>query len=100
LRERAYRLRVPRTSATKQGQGVDPRIADAARCACGYPPGSKPVRTRLSVCQRKTRFTSEAEALVVVRKADIPLRPYLCDRCRKFHLTGRTKGKWVPNVTI
>jgi len=51
------------------------------------------MRTRLSVCQRKTRFGSEHEALQVAERATIALRPYRCDRCFHFHLTSRTKGK-------
>lgn len=54
------------------------------------------MRTRLSICRKKTRFRSEADALLVVQAADVPLRPYRCDRCRQFHLTSRTKGKRVP----
>jgi hypothetical protein len=33
--------------------------------------------------------------MLVAARADFPLRAYRCDRCRKFHLTGRTKGKRV-----
>ena len=54
------------------------------------------MRTRLSICLKKARFLSEADALLVVQRADIPLRPYRCDRCRHYHLTSRTKGKRVP----
>lgn len=54
------------------------------------------MRTKLSVCTRKARFGSEREALLAIRRAAIPLRPYRCDRCRLFHLTSRTKGKRVP----
>ena len=54
------------------------------------------MRTKLSTCRRKARFPSEAEALRVARQADVVLRPYRCDRCRHYHLTGRTKGKWLP----
>ncbi len=54
------------------------------------------MRTRLSICRKKASFASEAEALGVVFAADYPLRPYRCDRCGKFHLTSRTKGKRVP----
>jgi hypothetical protein len=50
-------------------------------------------RTRLSVCRRKARFVSEADALVVAQTGRVPLRPYRCDRCLQFHLTSRTKGK-------
>jgi len=51
------------------------------------------MRTRLSVCTRKRRFASEAAATAAALAASITLRPYRCDRCFGFHLTGRTKGK-------
>lgn len=51
------------------------------------------MRTRASICARKRRFDSEAEALAA---APDVLRAYRCDRCRQFHLTSRTKGKRVP----
>ena len=54
------------------------------------------MRTRLSICRKKARFASEAEALDVVFAADYPLRPYRCDRCGHYHLTSRTKGKRIP----
>ncbi|UVO55492.1 hypothetical protein [Sphingomonas sp. SUN039] len=54
------------------------------------------MRTRLSVCARKTRFATEADALAAVRAAAITLHPYRCDRCRRYHLTSRTKGRRVP----
>lgn len=53
------------------------------------------MRTRLSVCAKKVCYKSEAEALLAASRATIALRPYRCDRCRLFHLTGRTKGKRV-----
>lgn len=53
------------------------------------------MRTRLSICVRKVRYRSEEEAKSAAACADIPLRPYGCDRCRRFHLTSRTKGKRV-----
>jgi len=56
------------------------------------------VRTRLSICLKKARYASEASALEVAARADFPLRPYRCDRCRQFHLTSRTKGKRVPRA--
>ena len=56
------------------------------------------MRTRLSVCNRKARYASEAGAVEVAARADFPLRPYRCDRCRQFHLTSRTKGKRIPRV--
>lgn len=51
------------------------------------------MRTRLSVCRRKRRFAVMAEALAAARAATIVLRPYRCDRCFGYHLTGRTRGK-------
>jgi hypothetical protein len=53
-------------------------------------------RTKLSTCARKVRFASAAEALLAAQEYGLPLRPYRCDRCRQFHLTARTKGKWLP----
>lgn len=49
--------------------------------------------TRLSVCRRKRRFAGEDDAKAAALTATITLRPYRCDRCFGFHLTGRTKGK-------
>jgi hypothetical protein len=54
------------------------------------------MRTRLSVCSRKRGFASEDEALAVARASGFALRHYRCDRCRRFHLTSRTKGKRIP----
>jgi len=54
------------------------------------------VRTRLRICLKKARYANEADALEVAARADFPLRPYRCDRCWQFHLTGRTKGKRIP----
>jgi len=51
------------------------------------------MRTRLSACLRKKRFASQDDADAAARRADIELRSYRCDRCGRFHLTGRTKGK-------
>jgi len=51
------------------------------------------MRTRLSICRKKRRFVTEAEAIAAAQAAGITLRPYLCDRCHRYHLTGRTKGK-------
>ena len=53
------------------------------------------MRTRLSICAKKVRYASEGDAVAAALRADIELRPYQCDRCRKFHLTSRTKGKRV-----
>ncbi len=33
-------------------------------------------------------------------QAGFALRPYRCDRCFAFHLTGRTKGKRVPQFVL
>ncbi len=57
------------------------------------------MRTRLSICARKARYASEAEALAAAQQASFALRPYRCDRCWRFHLTSRTKGKRVPRPT-
>ncbi len=54
------------------------------------------MRTRLSICVRKARYASQQHAFEAAALADFPLRPYRCDRCRQFHLTSRTKGKWMP----
>ncbi|OYY64070.1 MAG: hypothetical protein B7Y49_11145 [Sphingomonas sp. 28-62-11] len=53
------------------------------------------MRTKLSVCARKAGFVSAADALIAAHAASVPLRAYRCDRCRRFHLTSRTKGKFV-----
>lgn len=54
------------------------------------------MRTRLSVCRKKARYRLYEDALAAALGADIPLRPYRCERCWQFHLTGRIKGKWLP----
>lgn len=54
------------------------------------------VRIRLSICQRKMRYSSEPDALLAAEQANVPLRHYRCERCGQFHLTSRTKGKRVP----
>lgn len=54
------------------------------------------MRTRLSVCARKRRFGTEAEALAAAGRAEADLRHYRCDRCAAFHLTSRRKGKRLP----
>ncbi len=51
------------------------------------------MRTRLSICLKKQRFASEAEAELAISRAEIRLRLYRCDRCNLYHLTSRTKGK-------
>ena len=51
------------------------------------------MRTRLAICRKKKRFASEADAIKAALRASIELRPYRCDRCLRYHLTGRTRGK-------
>lgn len=50
-------------------------------------------RTRLSICQRKQRFAGEPEAVAAALAAAIDLHPYRCERCGRYHLTSRTKGR-------
>ena len=54
------------------------------------------MRTRLSICNRKTRYPCANDAHLAAAAATITLRPYRCDRCGAFHLTSRTKGKRIP----
>lgn len=56
-------------------------------------------RTRLSICNKKVRYATEFEALLVVQRA-VTLRPYRCDRCGQFHLTSRTKGKRIVRPVV
>jgi hypothetical protein len=56
------------------------------------------VRTRQSICGKKARFPSEAEARADALRSGLLLLPYRCDRCRRFHLTSRTKGKFVGRL--
>lgn len=58
------------------------------------------MRTRLSICRKKIAFDCEDDALAVVFRSGLPLRPYRCDRCRRFHLTSRRKGKRVPRQIV
>jgi hypothetical protein len=53
------------------------------------------LRTRLSICAKKARYATEAEAVAAIAAATITLRHYACDRCGQFHLTSRTKGKRI-----
>ena len=53
------------------------------------------MRTRLSICAKKARFASRAEARAHAERTGLLLLPYRCDRCRLFHLTSRTKGKFL-----
>lgn len=54
------------------------------------------MRTRLHICQKKIRYKNREEAISALQAATIIVRPYKCDRCHQFHLTSRTKGKWMP----
>lgn len=58
------------------------------------------MRTRLSICAKKARYATEAEALSAVTAATITLRHYACDRCGQFHLTSRTKGKRIARPVM
>ena len=53
------------------------------------------MRTRLSICMKKTSYRSAGEALLAASRSGL-LRTYRCDRCNCFHLTSRTKGKRIP----
>ena len=53
------------------------------------------MRTRQSICIKKVRYATKADALEVTKRAGFPLHPYRCDRCHQFHLTSRTKGRRV-----
>ena len=54
------------------------------------------MRTRLSSCQRKVRYTTREAAADAVTAIGLVLHPYACDRCRRWHLTSRTKGRRQP----
>jgi hypothetical protein len=57
--------------------------------------GETKLRTRLSICAKKARYATEADALHIAGRASYPLHPYRCDQCQQFHLTSRTKGRRV-----
>jgi len=54
------------------------------------------VRTRPAICRRKMRYEDEKSALQAAEQTPFPLRPYRCELCDRYHLTGRTKGMRVP----
>ncbi len=54
------------------------------------------MRTKPGVCARKRRYASAAEAERVALAAQVTLRVYLCELCRDWHLTSRTKGMRIP----
>lgn len=47
---------------------------------------------------RKARYASAGEATLAAQGYGLDLRPYRCDRCQRFHLTSRTRGKWMPKA--
>lgn len=53
------------------------------------------MRTRLSICRKKASYLTEKTARTAAQAGRVPLRIYRCDRCSRFHLTSRTKGKRV-----
>ncbi len=53
------------------------------------------MRTRQSICIKKARYATKADALEIAQRAGFPLHPYCCDRCGAFHLTSQTKGRRV-----
>ena len=77
---------VPLPTAARQGGKRGLPVPGVAAMAT-------PMRTRLTICRKKKRFPSEADATAAAHIATIELRPYLCDRCRHYHLTSRTRGK-------
>ncbi|WP_167737523.1 hypothetical protein [Sphingomonas parva] len=56
------------------------------------------MRTRQSICRKKARFASEAEARAAAARSGLLLLPYRCDRGGHFHLTSRTKGKFLRRL--
>jgi hypothetical protein len=42
------------------------------------------------------RYGTVQDAVSAAERFGLPLLPYRCDRCGKFHLTSRTKGKRIP----
>ena len=47
-------------------------------------------RTRLSICAKKVRYLTFAEAHAAGQP--IAQRPYRCDKCRQYHLTSRRRA--------
>jgi len=43
-------------------------------------------RTRLSICAKKIRHPTFADAQGAARRATVALRAYRCDKCRAYHL--------------
>lgn len=55
------------------------------------------MRTRESVCRRKVRYGSRGEASGAAIASGLVLHPYRCERCWRWHLTSRTKGRRRPS---
>ncbi len=53
------------------------------------------MRTRLRICKKKQNYATREAAILAIEQSNLILRPYKCDRCFQFHLTSRTKGKWM-----
>jgi hypothetical protein len=70
-------------------------LCNCATWAASRSKAKDDLRTRLSICQKKARYATEADATAAVAAATIELRHYACDRCGSFHLTSRTKGKRI-----
>jgi hypothetical protein len=58
------------------------------------------MRTKLSTCTKKRRFDTDRDAQAFALGAGLSLASYRCDRCRKFHLTRRIKGKRLPKPNM
>ncbi len=58
------------------------------------------MKTKLSICRKKTRFASAHEAEAAAEAAPFKLRAYRCELCRKYHLTSRTKGMKTPHAEL
>ncbi len=58
------------------------------------------MKTRLSVCARKVRYVSREDAVEAALKSGLVLHPYKCDRCWRWHLTSRTKGRLQPKPSL
>lgn len=54
------------------------------------------MKTRPAICNRKRRYATLDDAEHAAHAAQIKLRAYRCELCRKFHLTSRTKGMKTP----
>ena len=58
------------------------------------------VKTTPRICNRKRSFATREEAEGVAARADITLRAYKCELCKRFHLTSRTKGMKLPAFEV